>query len=234
MRLDRFIANNSDYSRSDIRKLVKAGCVYVNNELATTADLTIAPSETLVTVNNERVYAISNLYYMLHKPVDVVCANTDSQHSTVIDLMHEHLPLHVLSSLQIAGRLDIDTTGLVLITNDGQWNHRVTSPANQCYKKYRVDLELPINTDIHELFSNGILLEGETKKTKPAEIELINSTQCLLTICEGKYHQVKRMFAAVGNKVVKLHRCSIGNILLDEKLQPGQYRKLYPQEVESI
>jgi len=136
--------------------------------------------------------------------------------------------------LHAAGRLDIDTTGLVLLTDDGQWSHRITSPRHHCEKTYRVTLESPISDDTAAQFTAGVQLHNEKSLTKPAQLEVITPTDVRLTLSEGRYHQVKRMFAAVGNRVIELHRERIGDIVLDEDLEPGEYRALTEDEIASI
>ncbi|XNM88129.1 16S rRNA pseudouridine(516) synthase RsuA [Escherichia coli] len=136
--------------------------------------------------------------------------------------------------LHAAGRLDIDTTGLVLMTDDGQWSHRITSPRHHCEKTYLVTLESPVADDTAEQFAKGVQLHNEKDRTKPAVLEVITPTQVRLTISEGRYHQVKRMFAAVGNHVVELHRERIGGITLDADLAPGEYRPLTEEEIASV
>ena len=167
---------------------------------------------------------------MLYKPQGYVCANSDSQHPTVMSLLFED----ELDNLHVAGRLDLDTTGLVLITDDGQWSHRITAPKHKKPKHYQVNLENPIDNQTEELFSQGILLKNELKRTRPATVHRHSDTEIELIIEEGKYHQVKRMFAAVGNQVTALRRCQIGDILLDPELQPGEYRPLNSQEIKSV
>jgi 16S rRNA pseudouridine516 synthase len=168
---------------------------------------------------------------MLNKPQGVVCANSDAEHPTVFDLIDTRT-LHpsLRHQLQIAGRLDIDTTGLVLITSDGAWNHAITSPNKVLGKRYRVTTSDPISPEAPALFAQGLLLKQESKLTKPAKLTLLNSHHALLEITEGKYHQVKRMFAAIGNKVIALHREAIGTITLDTALAPSQFRPLTANE----
>jgi len=137
-----------------------------------------------------------------------------------------------MDTLHIAGRLDIDTTGLVLITDDGQWSHRITSPKHQHEKTYLIDLDTPITENQIRILTEGVQLKDEKKRSLPAKIEVITELQIKMTITEGKYHQVKRMMAAVGNHVVKLHRQQIGNIELDADLKPGEWRKLTEGEID--
>ena len=140
----------------------------------------------------------------------------------------------VAHKLHAAGRLDIDTTGLVLMTDDGQWSHRITSPRHHCEKTYLVELENPLEEGVAEQFAKGVQLHNEKDLTKPAVLEVITPTEVRLTISEGRYHQVKRMFAAVGNHVVGLHRERIGDITLDASLEPGEYRPLTEDEIASV
>ncbi len=229
MRLDKFLSQNSDSSRSLIQQAIKAGRVSVNGVLAKKGDQKLQGDE-LVTLDGIQVEAFKTRYLMLNKPIGYVCANSDSEHPVVVDLIR----LPRWQELQIVGRLDIDTTGLVLLTDDGQWNHRITSPRHECAKIYRVTTANPISSDTTTLFAEGVQLHGEKNSTRPARLELISSHEALLEIHEGKYHQVKRMFAAAGNHVVALHRESIGSIKLDPKLAPGEYRALTDDEITSI
>lgn len=231
MRLDKFIGSNTPYSRSDIKKLVKAKRVTIDTQVVSNSAMKIDVFKQRVEIDGEAVVSTGHRYFMLHKPEGYVCANTHSHHPTVLDLFGDQV---TSSDLQIVGRLDIDTTGLVLLTTDGQWNHRVTSPVSGCGKVYRVTLEKPVDPKITQIFAEGILLEGENRPTLPAQLELINPLEVLLTLHEGKYHQVKRMFAAVGNHVIKLHRLSVGAIRLDPELVAGQYRPLLEEEISSV
>jgi 16S rRNA pseudouridine516 synthase len=167
---------------------------------------------------------------MLHKPIGYVSATVDSDHPTVLDLLDEPNK----QALHIAGRLDIDTTGLVLITDDGQWSHRVMSPRHECQKTYHVILAAALVPDAEERLQAGILLNSEKQLTKPAMLERLNSNEVRLTISEGKYHQVKRTFAALDNRVTDLHRERIGAITLDQSLAPGAYRALTEAEINSF
>lgn len=229
MRLDKFLSQNSDSSRSLIQQAIKAGRVSVNDVIAKKGDQKLLGDE-IVTLDGNIVEVFKTRYLMLHKPLGYVCANSDSDYPVVVDLIR----LPRWQELQIVGRLDIDTTGLVLLTDDGQWNHRITSPRHECDKVYRVTTSNPISADTAELFAAGVQLHGEKAPTRPAQMELISSHEARLKIHEGKYHQVKRMFAATGNLVVALHRESIGNIQLDPALAPGEYRPLTAEEITSV
>ncbi len=227
MRIDKFICATTDYSRSDIKRLAKEGAIRIG-------ELTISDVSTKIDTEINTIYIFNNpinnikpRFFMLNKPLGVVCANSDGHHKTVIDLINEPKKI----KLQIAGRLDKDTTGLVLITDDGQWNHRVTSPNRHSFKHYKVTLAEPLGNNLVEQFKNGLLLNGEAKKTREAKLSIIDNHHADLLISEGKYHQVKRMFAACGNHVTALHRHAIGNIQLDSTLNEGDYRPLTQDEV---
>lgn len=228
MRLDKFLTQSVEVTRSEAKSLLRRGAVRVNGAIIKSASAQVTDADK-VELNGEEINLQGPRYYMLHKPEDYVCANSDDEHPVVLDLLYESQ-----KDLHIAGRLDIDTTGLVLITDDGQWSHVVTSPKHQCNKRYHVWLAEPLQGDEVEQFATGIMLKSESKVTKPAQLEVINNREAMLTVTEGKYHQVKRMFAAVGNKVIMLHRESIGEIQLDEDLQPGEYRVLTEDEVQSV
>ncbi|MES2675893.1 MAG: 16S rRNA pseudouridine(516) synthase RsuA [Pseudomonadota bacterium] len=229
MRIDKFIGNNSSLSRSLIHVAIKRGQVTLNGDVINKTNTTMNVADT-ITLNGEIITATQTRYIMLHKPTGYVCANTDSEHPTVLDL----IDIPQKETLQIAGRLDLDTTGLVLLTDDGQWNHLLTSPKKACYKSYLVTTTNAISATTADSFTEGVLLHGETKLTLPAKLTLISSHEARLEIQEGKYHQVKRMFAAVGNNVATLHRERIGNILLDTQLAPGEYRHLTEIEISSF
>jgi 16S rRNA pseudouridine516 synthase len=229
MRLDKFIADNTDLSRALVKLALRSKRVMVNGQLVKDASLHLSPEDS-VQLDGQSLRAAGPRYFMLHKPVGYVCATVDSDHPTVLDLLGE--PNR--QALQIAGRLDIDTTGLVLITDDGQWNHRVTSPRHACPKTYHVILAAGLGADAEERLQAGLKLDSEKQLTKPAILERLGSQEVRLTITEGKYHQVKRMFAALGNRVVGLHRECIGAIALDASLQVGKYRPLTEAEINSI
>lgn len=229
MRLDKLIAHSTGLSRKEVKRALHRGEVCLNDQVVRDGGIPVRP-EDLVTLNGTALHLPGPRYFMLHKPQGVVCANQDSDHPTVLDLLGEEKR----EGLQIAGRLDLDTTGLVLITDDGQWNHRATSPNNGKRKTYRVTTAAAITPAQIEALSAGIQLQGESKPCRPADLRLLDERQGLLSICEGKYHQVKRMFAAVGNRVEALHRLSIGDITLDADLAEGQYRPLTQSEINCI
>ena len=229
MRLDKYLATVTDYSRSDARKLLKSGRVTVAGEPVADPRCEVEPTSE-VAVDGEVLRPALPRYFMLNKPPGYVSATKDRQHLTVMELLDEDN----IDQLHIAGRLDIDTTGLLLITDDGQWSHRVMAPGSDCKKTYLLETEDPITPEAVERIEQGIKLDGELRPTLPATMELIDEHTARLTISEGKYHQVKRMLAAVGNKVDFLHRERVGGIVLDEDLEPGEYRALTEAEVGSV
>lgn len=168
-------------------------------------------------------------YIMLHKPAQTICSNKDEQYPSVLNQLGE---VERVSELHIAGRLDADTTGLLLVTDDGRWSYNITSPRYSCYKVYRVTLSRPLKNNTESLFKQGIQLQGESKLTLPAVLTVVKEREVLLTLTEGKFHQVKRMFAAVGNRVVTLHREQIGQLRLD--VREGKWRYLTPLEIASL
>lgn len=228
MRLDRFLANNTAFSRKEAKRLLKDSRVSVEDVCINDPAFYISESDR-VSIDGEIISVLGPGYFMLNKPEGVVCANSDPTHPTVFDLLDEPHP-----DLHVAGRLDIDTTGLVLVTGDGQWSHRVTSPRHECVKTYLVTTSEFITGQMISRLENGIFLEPEKIRTRPARIELLESDRMLLHISEGKYHQVKRMLHAVGNAVDTLHRIQIGSICLDESLASGEYRPLTESEIASV
>ena len=229
LRVDKYISNATDLSRSEVKRMIKYGEVTVDDEPVTNPGQKVSGSEDIC-IEGSAISMPTNRYFMLNKPAGVVSATKDNNNSTALDLIYEHRS----AELQIAGRLDIDTTGLLLVTDDGQWNHRLTSPRSDCQKIYQVKLGVPISPDYQEKLAKGVWLEGEKHPCLPATMEVIDDQHVLLSIAEGKYHQVKRMFAACGRHVEKLHRVSIGGIVLDAALAAGDYRELTRDEIEAV
>lgn len=229
MRLDRFLTESLGISRSQAGKLIRAGEVQINGEVVRQAATHITEQDQVQTLD-QTLQITGPRYFMLHKPEGYVCSNSDAEHPSVFLLFDEL----AVGKLHCAGRLDLDTTGLLLVTDDGQWSHRVTSPKHECDKTYRVWLADPLSADTAAQFAEGVQLHGERQLTRPAQLQVISEQEVLLTIHEGKYHQVKRMFAAVGNRVVRLHREQIGALQLDEALAPGEYRLLTQEEIAAF
>ncbi|MBQ0747344.1 MAG: 16S rRNA pseudouridine(516) synthase RsuA [Marinobacter sp.] len=228
MRLDQFIATSSTLSRKEARRAIHAGNVEVDGEVWKGTGKHL-PAGAQVMLEGVPLTLPGERYLMLNKPAGVVSATRDSDHPTALDL----LPAELTSKLHIAGRLDADTTGLLLLTTDGQWSHRITSPKVDCPKTYRVSLSTPLSESAIKDLETGVMLHNDPKPTKPAQVKVLEQKLIELTISEGRYHQVKRMLAAAGNHVEALHRQSIGSITLDPALEPGDYRELTEQEVAS-
>lgn len=230
MRLDKFIVKSTDFSKQEVQQLILNHHITVNG--AEISDCSVQVHENnLVKLRDERLVARPFRYILLNKPTDTICSNIDEVYPSVLNLLKKDAIKHV-DQLHIAGRLDADTTGLILITDDGRWTFDITRPINDCRKVYRVGLSRPFNVALVSRFEEGIELQGESALTLPAKIEVVNDKEVLLTISEGKYHQVKRMFAAVGNRVVSLHREQIGEVTLD--VEVGKWRYLTPLEINSF
>lgn len=231
MRLDKYLVTLGIGSRSQVKNIIKSKKVMVNGMTESKPDRHIDENSDKISLDGVDLEYHKFYYYMLNKPAGVVSAVTDASCQTVIDL----LDVTPKNGLFPVGRLDKDTEGLLLITNDGELSHNLLSPTKHVDKKYYVELngEL-IDTDI-ELFQNGLDI-GEKSKTKPAKLEIFESekNKAYITITEGKYHQVKRMFAAIGLTVTFLKRISMGSLVLDEALNPGEYRKLTTEEINAL
>lgn len=224
MRLDRFICKSTELTRNEATRVIRTGTVIVNGEVIISETVQVHENNT-ITLNGQKLKARSFRYIMMHKPIDTICSNVDEAYPSLFNF----IDINKASELHIAGRLDADTTGLVLITDDGRWSFNIISPDKQCEKVYRVGLRDVITDDLALKFEYGVQLQGETRLTLPAKLNVINPKEVLLTITEGKFHQIKRMFAAVGNRVVLLHREKIGEINLD--VEVGQWRYLTEGEV---
>ncbi|WP_375171674.1 pseudouridine synthase [Marinobacter sp.] len=228
-RLDQFIAASTVLSRKDAKRAIGTGRVRVDGQVCKLANTHIADNAEVM-LDNQRCALPGDRYLMLNKPAGVVSATRDSDHPTALDL----LPAELTRDLHIAGRLDADTTGLLLLTTDGQWSHRVTAPRIACPKTYRVTLSEALDDQAVQALQAGVELRNDPTPTRPARVRVVSERQIELTISEGRYHQVKRMLAAVGNHVTALHRLSIGAIALDPELAPGQYRALTAEEIASV
>lgn len=226
MRLDRFLAKHTRYGRRQIRPLLAAGRVLVDGVVEKNTHCDIGDF-TQVSLDGDVLRADTAVYLMLHKPAGYLSATTDPTHPTVMELIDAS---DNPASLHMAGRLDRASTGLLLLTNDGKWSRQLTEPKEGVPKVYEVETAEPITEETCELFRQGIYFAYEDLTTQPAELAIFTSYRCQLTIYEGRYHQVKRMFHAVGNRVTALHRVSVGQIRLDPHLKLGEYRKLTENE----
>jgi 16S rRNA pseudouridine516 synthase len=230
MRLDRFLGNQANLNRRDVRLMLLAGRVYVDG-LPIRDPMHEVRVFSQVRVEDEILqHGKPARYWMLHKPQGCVSATIDPQHPTVLDLL-DAADKH---DLHIAGRLDFNTSGLMLLTNDGQWSRRLTQPTTKLAKVYYVETEAPIEGGYVEKFAEGFYFAFEDLTTQPAELTVLDSHRARLSIVEGRYHQVKRMFGFFNNKVTRLHRESMGPLVLDPQLAPGQYRTLTADEIAMI
>ncbi|PSW06355.1 pseudouridine synthase [Photobacterium lipolyticum] len=227
MRLDKFICKSTTLTRVEATHVINAGNVIVNGNVIESESTQVHENNT-ITLNGEKLISRSSRYIMMHKPLNTICSNVDEVYPSLFN----YIDIENASEMHIAGRLDADTTGLVLVTDDGRWSFNIITPNKKCEKVYRVGLRDSITDDVALKFKKGVQLQGEEKLTLPAKLEIVNPKEVLLTITEGKYHQVKRMFSAVGNRVVSLHREKIGDVSLDIEL--GQWRYLTAGEVESF
>ncbi|MDT8859334.1 rRNA pseudouridine synthase [Alkalihalobacillus sp. MEB130] len=233
MRMDKLLANMGFGTRKDVKKLMKSGSVHVNGEVVKEGKTHVNPDEDLVTVFGEEVKYKPYIYLMLNKPQGVISATEDDEHETVIDLLvYEHAMYEPFP----VGRLDKDTEGLLLITNDGQFSHALMSPRKHVPKTYFATVSGMVTEEDKVLFKEGVTLD-DGYVTKPAELLIKKQgaiSEIELTITEGKYHQVKRMFEAVGKKVLTLKRLKVGNLELDQKLELGTYRELTESEIDML
>ncbi|MBP6342227.1 MAG: rRNA pseudouridine synthase [Moraxella sp.] len=234
MRLDKFISKATELSRKDCKKILHAGEVTVNGEVVKDSSLHIDEvGDDIEWAGEPLSVAMGNRYLLLYKPEGFECTLKPKEWPIVTDL----IDVPQLGSLRIAGRLDVDTTGALLLSDDGGFLHRVTSPKHHVAKVYELTLAEPM-TEAQQAFAikelaKGIMLEDEYDKTKPAELSFSDATHAKLVLTEGKYHQVKRMMGYFGNKVIELHRASIGNITL-AGLEKGESRFLTAEEIDQF
>ncbi|MFN2747584.1 MULTISPECIES: pseudouridine synthase [Bacillus] len=232
MRLDKFLSHSGYGSRKDVKKMLKNGAVALDGKMVKDAKAQVDPDADEVTVYGEPVFYQEFIYLMMNKPQGVLSATEDSRQQTVVDLLDPELlrfePFPV-------GRLDKDTEGLLILTNDGQLSHQLLSPKKHVPKTYEVHVDQPMTPEAAAQLETGVDI-GEGYMTKPAKavIQDENSCRLLLTITEGKFHQVKRMLKAVGREVIFLKRLKMGDVELDPKLLPGEYRELKESELEAL
>lgn len=229
MRLDKFLCELNIGSRSELKKIIKTGSVSVNGSVVNDPGLLISENSDKVTYKGELLVYEKYVYYMLNKPSGYVSATNDNTAPAVTELLNAE----GRDDLFPVGRLDKDTVGLLIITNDGDLGHRLTSPKHHAPKEYLVSLRDDINEDAVSKLESGIDL-GEDGITKPAKVRIVDSKTIILTITEGKFHQVKRMLLAVSNEVVFLKRLSMGGVSLDENLKEGEYRRLSADEISIL
>ncbi|MCM1257198.1 MAG: rRNA pseudouridine synthase [Roseburia sp.] len=230
MRLDKLLADMQVGTRSEVKKYIKSGLVTVNG-IPAKAVMDVAPGEDCVTFQGKEIEYRPYEYYMFHKPVGCVTARKDNLHKSVMDFIKDGR-----KDLSPVGRLDLDTTGLLFITNDGKLGHELLSPKKHVKKLYEVKVKGRVTAEDVRLFREGLDI-GDDTPTKPAELTILKEGEESLvrvSLTEGRFHQVKRMFLAVGKEVLTLKRLAMGSLTLDESLQPGEYRKLTEEEVAKL
>lgn len=230
MRLDIFLSKQAAYSRQSVLQLISQRQIEVDGMIVSNREHPVTTFSRIEVSGKPVTHSQPARYFMLNKPAGYLSATTDKQHPVALALL-EGIEL---SGLHIAGRLDRATTGLLIITDDGQWSRKLTEPKQKIPKTYRVETAYALSPETPQRFAEGIYFGYEKMTTSPAQIELLDETTARLTIYEGRYHQVKRMFAAVGNRVVNLHRESMGEISLDVNLKLGEFRTLTAQEIDSL
>lgn len=243
VRLDRLLANSGYGSRSDVKGLVKAGLVTVNGVPAERSDIHVSLSRDKVAVDGQILQVAVHVYYMLNKPSGYVCSSKGGANPTVFDLLKESdRGKRLGGELGIVGRLDLDTEGLLILTTDGELNHRLTSPKHHVPKTYFVQLEKAVSEEEQRQYAEAVAagVEIAPEDHEPGavcrggELEWESRTTCCLTIYEGLYHEVKRIFAALGNRVIYLRRIRMNHLTLDPALEPGCYRELSEQELSAL
>ena len=232
IRLDKYLADMQAFTRSEVRKLIRAGKVQIDGAVCRLPQEKLNPETSRVTLGTEEIGYTAYEYLMLNKPAGCVSAVSDRRYPTVMD----YIGTHQRKDLFPVGRLDLDTEGLLLITNDGALSHMLTSPARHIPKTYEAGVDGIVTVDDVSVFAAGVDI-GEKRPALPAELKILKA-DCIsdvrLTVYEGKYHQVKRMFAAIGKPVLRLRRVAIGNLSLDETLSPGDCRPLTDEELEVL
>ncbi|WP_423983820.1 16S rRNA pseudouridine(516) synthase [Granulicatella adiacens] len=233
MRLEHLLMKHLVLSRREMKKLIKNEAVLIDGVSATHVSNNVDATLQVITVNGTQIHDDSQKYYMLNKPQGVISATTDKEHTTVIDLFSKEN----VEGLYPLGRLDGDTEGLLLVTNNGPLGYRMLNPDQHIEKEYYVEVNGPIDEDAVETFKRGVVFHGGYQ-CKTSSLTIIESSGSLsratVTISEGKFHQVKKMFLCVGVKVTYLKRIRFGEFVLDESLAPGEYRELNETELELV
>ncbi|MGB1239367.1 MAG: pseudouridine synthase [Pseudomonadales bacterium] len=228
-RIDKLIAQTLQVSKKSVRQLVAAKRIFLNDTLCERVDTIIGPFDK-VQVDEKVLPYHTAQYWMLHKPAGVVSATKDSEHTTAVSL----LPPSASTNLHIAGRLDLNSTGLLLLTNDGRWSKALSDASNQVTKRYQVELKEPLDERYVEAFHKGMYFSYEDMTTAPAELIILSTHRAEVILTEGRYHQIKRMFGRFRNQVISLHRSEIGNLALCPSLAQGQSRALREDELQQL
>lgn len=231
MRIDKLLSNMGIGSRKEVKEYIKKGMVKINGRIVEKVTDQVDPDKDEVLFDNDQIDYQEYFYFMLNKPQDVISATQGHGVKTVIDLLDEK---YKNKGIFPAGRLDKDTEGLVLLTNDGRLSHNLLSPKKGVIKKYYAKVDAKLEDKDIQKFKSGIYLITEQYLTRPANLEIISDYECFVYIEEGKYHQVKRMLASCGKQVTYLKRISIGPLVLDSGLELGEYRNLTDLEVDAL
>lgn len=233
LRLDKAVSHNFDVPRSYAAKLIKAGDVEVDGEVVTDPASKISIEADIVIDGNE--VSVSDGFkkrvFMLNKPNGYVCADRDNNNPIVINIFSD---VPKFTQMHCVGRLDIDTTGLIIVTDDGDLNHKITSPKSGVTKTYRAVTKEKISERDIEHFAKGLKHPEEKTRYKSALLEIVSSNEALVTVTEGRFHEVKRLFECVGNEVLELERLYIGQLRLDEDLEEGEYREMSDENIELV
>lgn len=228
-RIDKIIGNQTEYSRKDVKKLVLQKRVRVNGELVLKSDIKINPETDSISIDGKDINVIEKVYLILNKPAGYISATEDKAQKTVLDLIDEKYSHRELFP---AGRLDKDTTGMMIITDDGQFAHNILAPKKHISKTYEVEIDIPVTEEMKLGFENGVNLNDGVCKT--AKLEITGENTAVVVLTEGRYHQIKRMFGCFGAKVTKLHRIAMGFLKLPKDLKEGASRELSKQELELL
>lgn len=228
-RLDKIISTQTGYSRKEVKELIRNKRVYLNEKLALKSDIKINPELDKILIDNQEIKIKKYIYLILNKPKGYISATEDRTMKTVLDLVpFEHLHRNLFP----AGRLDKDTTGLMIITDDGNFAHNILSPKKHIKKTYNVTIDIPLNNEMINGFKNGIMLNDG--KCKPSVLKILGENTATVTLTEGRYHQIKRMFGCYGAKVIELERVGMGNLKLPTNLKQGECRELTKEELAKI
>jgi len=228
-RIDKIISSQTGYSRKEIKELIHHKRVKVNNQIISKSDLKINATIDKIKIDNNEITIKNNVYLILNKPKGYISATEDKNTKTVLDLVPQEY-LH--RNLFPAGRLDKDTTGLMIITDDGIFAHNILSPKKHINKTYNVTIDIPLNNEMTNEFKNGVELNDG--KCKSATLEITGKYTSKVTLTEGRYHQIKRMFGCFGAKVLELQRIGMGNLILPDNLKLGECRELTEDELKQI
>ena len=228
-RLDKVIASQTEYSRKDVKKLVQSKRILVNGEVIKSSDIKIDKEKDVILIDGKNIDIQEHVYLVLNKPEGYISATEDRTQKTVLDLIDEK---YLCRDMFPAGRLDKDTTGMMIITDDGVFAHNILSPKKHIKKIYEVTIDIPVTDEMKKGFEEGIkLIDGVCKSSL---LEKIGEYEARVTLTEGRYHQIKRMFGMYGAKVVKLHRICMGSLYLPKDLEEGTSRELTPEELELL